>query len=85
MDLYILIIFALFHFTEVMLYETDCIVMQKKCALQDVKNLQVTGVGSAPASSVDELLNEISVCITSSKIFPHMASGLWISLNYVFI
>ncbi|KAI8564575.1 hypothetical protein RHMOL_Rhmol03G0191100 [Rhododendron molle] len=41
-------------------WETERLVAQKKYALQDVKNSQVTEAGSAPASNVDELLHEIS-------------------------
>ncbi|KAF7146871.1 hypothetical protein RHSIM_Rhsim03G0166000 [Rhododendron simsii] len=41
-------------------WETERLVAQKKYALQDVKNSQVTEASSAPASNVDELLHEIS-------------------------
>ncbi|KAL7001725.1 Structural maintenance of chromosomes protein 6B [Sarracenia purpurea var. burkii] len=40
--------------------ETERLVMHKKLALQDAKKLHITEAGSAPASTVDELLHEIS-------------------------
>ena len=43
--------------------ETERLVMHKKFALQDVKNSHAAEAGSAPASTSDELLHEISVCI----------------------
>ena len=57
--------------------------MSKKLRLQDVKNSYVAESNPAPASSVDELHHEISVCypnhVTKELKFPW-----WCSKNIFF-
>lgn len=59
--------------------------MSKKLALRDVKNSYVAETSSSPASNVDELHQEISVCSLVFALILHLIYTFFFSNNMVLL